>query len=605
MLHRLIRCWALPALALALVLSPSVRAAEDAKKQADKPAPKKALKVAHIKLSGSMGEKAPTVDPLLGNLGETFKDKLERIKKAGADKEVAALLLEVNGVSAGWGKLNELTEAVAAFRATGKKAYAHLESGSTKDYLIGLACDEVCLPESTWLMLTGVRMEVSFYKDLFAKIGVKADMLQMGDFKGAAEPYTRDSLSEPNRKQLTSVLDDFYEKEIVGRIVKARALRKLSDDKVKKLIDEGPYAARSAHKVGLVDRLAYLDDYEDAIKKAVGGEAKVVRDYQKKKQEELDIFGLYRKLLFGPSKSSGGRGPKVAVIYANGAIMTGKSTSSLLGAEVMGSDTIVKAIRTAENDKSVKAIVLRVDSPGGSALASDLIWNELKRSKKPVVASMADVAASGGYYISMAAKKIFAEPGTLTGSIGVVGGKFATRGLWNKIGVKTEVIARGAHSGLLTSDEPFSDSERKAMKGLMQDVYDQFVDKALEGRLKAGRKMTRKELLDLAGGRIWTGRQAKENGLIDELGTLHDAVMAAAKMGGLPADKEPELLLLPKSKGFLEDLLGSRSDAALSVVLPALKKSPELLGKLRGVDGLLHLRREPVWAVLPFRLEVK
>ena len=263
----------------------------------------------------------------------------------------------------------------------------------------------------------------------------------------------------------------------------------------------------------------------------------------------------------------------MAVIYATGAITTGKSASSLLGSETMGSDTIIKAIRQAEADKTVKAIVLRVDSPGGSALASDLMWNELKQCKKPIVASMSDVAASGGYYISMAAGKIYAEPGTITGSIGVVGGKLATRGLWDKIGVKTEVIARGAHSGILTSDEPFSDSERKAMTGLMQDVYDQFVDKALEGRLKAGKKMTRKELLDLAGGRVWTGRQAKENGLIDELGTLSDALAAAAKLGGLPADKAPDLLELPKSKGMLDSLLGDQ-EVSLSLLGPALRRRP-------------------------------
>jgi protease-4 len=596
-----------PALALGLIL-PGIRVrADEEKKPASEKEAKKTVKLAHIKLTGTLEEKTPTVDPLLGNMGETFKDKLQRIHKAGADKDIDGLLLEINNVGVGWGKLNELSKAIAAFRATGKKAFAHLESGTSKDYLVALGCDEVCLPEPAWLMLTGIRMEVSFYKDLFEKIGVKADMLQMGDFKGAAEPYTRTSLSEPNRKQLTSVLDDYFEHEIVARIANARANRKLSVAKVKKLIDGGPYSAGDAVKAGLVDRLNYLEDYEESIKKVLGGDAiRVVKDYQKKKEEELSIFGLYRKLLLGSSKSTtSSKNAKVAVIYANGAITTGKSTSSLLGIEVMGSDTIVKAIRDAEKDKTVKAIVLRVNSPGGSALASDLIWNELQRSKKPVIASMADVAASGGYYISMAAKKIYAEPGTLTGSIGVVGGKFATRGLWDKVGIKTEVISRGANSGLLTSDEPFSDGERKKMKSLMHSVYDQFVDKALAGRVKADKKMTKKELLELAGGRIWTGRQAKENGLVDELGTLHDAILAAAKLGGLPADKEPDLLELPKSKGMFESLFGDRSDASLSVLLPAIKKVPGLADKLRGVDSLLHLRHEPVWAVLPFRVEVK
>jgi protease-4 len=608
MLHPKLFRGLVPALALALLLPVPARADKDKeKKPAEKPAEKKTVKIAHIKLSGSMTEKAPTVDPLLGNIGETFKDRLDRIKKAGADKEVGALLLEIDGVTAGWGKLNELRQAIAGFRKTGKKAYAHLEGGGARDYLLALACDEVAMPESSWLMLTGLRLEVSFYKDLFDKIGVKADMMHMGDYKGAAEPYTRTSLSEPNRKQLTSVLDDYFDHEVVGRIAKARATKNLGADKVRKLIDEGPFAARKAKAVGLIDRLVYIDDYEDVIKKALhADDFKLVKDYGKKKTEEVDIFSLYRKLIFGASKKASSTHAKVAVIYATGAIITGKSTSGILGGEVMGSETIVKAIREAEKDKTVKAIVLRVDSPGGSALASDLIWNELKRSKKPVIASMADVAASGGYYISMAAQKIYAEPGTLTGSIGVVGGKFATRGLWDKVGIKSEVIARGANSGVFSSDEPFTDSERKTMKALMEDVYDQFVDKSLQGRVKAGKKMNRKELLDLAGGRIYTGRQAKENGLIDELGTLSDAIAAAAKLGGLPADKEPELLMLPKAKGVLDELLGELGGSSgLSLARPALKLAPELTGKLRGVDALLHLRREPVWATLPFHVEVK
>src|SRR5262249_12391816 len=189
---------------------------------------------------------------------------------------------------------------------------------------------------------------------------------------------------------------------------------------------------------------------------------------------------------------------------------------------------------------SVKAIVLRVDSPGGSALASDLIWNELRKSKKPVVASMSDVAASGGYYISMGARRIFAEPGTLTRSIGVGGGKVALGGLYHKVGLTTDVLSRGANSGILSSTHPFSESERQAMTALMRDVYDQFLDKALEGRKRAGKQMARADLEKIAGGRVWTGRQALANGLVDELGTLDDAVACAPKMANMPADKEPD-----------------------------------------------------------------
>lgn len=573
---------------------------------------KKTVSVAHIKLSGSLHEAPPSSDPLFGSLGEHFKARIDRIKKASKDDNIHALYLQLNGLHIGWGKLDELGRAIAAFRKAGKKVFAYVESGSTKDYLAALACDEVCLPESGWLMLTGLRAEVSFYKNLFDKIGIQADMLQMGDCKSAAEPYMRERMSEPARKQLTCVLDDYYDKGLIERIVRSRPGQKFTAAKVKKLIDEGPYTARAALKAGLIDRVAYADDYRQQIKKRLqADEIKVVKDYGKKKKKDIDLsspFAFFKLLASSPKgKSSARAKSKIAVIYATGVITTGKSEQGLFGAETLGSTTLLQAVRQAEEDKTVKAIVLRVDSPGGSALASDLIWKELKRSKKPVVASMSDVAASGGYYISMAARKIYAEPGTLTGSIGVVGGKLAIGGTLNKLGINTEVISRGAHSGILSADKPFSDSERKTMTALMQDVYDQFLDKALQGRKKAGKKMTRKELLHLAGGRIWTGRQAKENGLIDELGTLEDAIAAAGKLAKLPADKEPELLLLPKRKNFLDSLLDDMLDSRTPGLHAGnvLRSLPELRRKLRGLDGLFQLRGEPVWLTLPYRIDIE
>jgi protease-4 len=222
---------------------------------------------------------------------------------------------------------------------------------------------------------------------------------------------------------------------------------------------------------------------------------------------------------------------------------------------------------------------------------------------------MSDVAASGGYYISMAAGKIYAEPGTLTGSIGVVGGKFALGGLYGKIGVSTDVIARGANAGIFSTTKPFTDSEREAFRSMMQDVYGQFLDKAVQGREKAGKKMTRAELEKLAGGHIWTGRQALANGLIDELGTLDDAIAAAKKMAGVAEDKELEILLLPKQKDFLERLLESQSDSRMQQLdlgkLPVLRAMPELTHKLRAAEPMLQLRREPVLLLLPFQIEVR
>jgi protease-4 len=591
--------------ALSLLLGPAL--AEPAKK--DKKVEPKRL-IAHIHLTGSLDENPPSSDPFTGSSSENFRLKLDRLHQAARDKEVQAVYLQIEDLSIGWGKLDELTRAIAELRKSGKKVHAYLDSADTsKDYLLARACDEVVMPESGWLMLTGIKAEVVFFKDLLDKVGLKADMLQMGEAKSAAEPLTRTSMSEASRKQLTGVVDDYYENQIVQRIVQSRPDKMLSAEQVKKLIDDGPFTARAALAAGLIDRVAYRNEFVRSLKKEIKGEkVDVVRDYkQKKKDKDIDLgnpFAVLKLMMGTPTSQRKTENPKIAVVYAVGAIVTGKSAESLLGGQSCGAETMVKAIRDAEEDKSVKAIVLRVDSPGGSALASDLIWHELKQCKKPVLASMSDVAASGGYYISMAAGKIYAEPGTLTGSIGVVGGKIALKGLYDKLGIKTETITRGANVNILSTDEPFSKSERAKMTALMQDVYDQFVDKALAGRKKAGKEMTRDQLLKLAGGRVWTGRQAKENGLIDELGGLEDAIVAAKVKAGYSADKDLEILMLPRSKSFLDTFLESKLESRLS--LPAeLRAVPGLARKLRGLEGLLQLQAEPVWLTLPYHVEIR
>jgi protease-4 len=569
--------------------------------------------LAHIKLTGSLNEAPVAAEPFFGTGGENFKSKLDRIGKARDDSSVQGLLLEIDGLSVGWGKMDELRRAVADFRKAGKKAYAYLPSGDTRDYVLATACDEVVMPESGSLMLTGVRAEVTFYKDLLDKIGVRADMLQMGSYKGAAEPFTRSSMSKEFRSQLEKVLDDYYANELVGLLVESRADRKqMTAEEVKKLIDEGPYSARAAAKAGLIDRVAYLDDLPRDLKGELKADrVKVEKNYEQAKVEDLKLTSPWDIVkMLNPVKAMGSGKAKVAVIYASGIIVTGKSGDDFLEGEVIGSTTMIDAIREAEEDKTVKAIVLRVDSPGGSALASDLIWNELRHCKKPVVASMSDVAASGGYYISMGARKIYAEPGTLTGSIGVVGGKVALGGLFDKVGVTTETLSRGANANLLSPLTPFSNSERKAMTAVMRDTYDQFLEKAAEGRRRAGKDISKDDLeKNLAGGRVWTGRQAKENGLVDELGMLRDAIAEAKKQAGMPADQEPEILQLPRPKSLLDTLLDLKSETRSPAVgvrqLPLLRELPEVTRAAGSAEALLRLRGEPVWVVLPYRVEVR
>lgn len=581
-----------------LAFAPPARAADE-----------KVAKVAHIKLGGEMGEEPVPMDGLFGIGAENFRTKLDRIKKAKDDKAVSALYLEMDGVAIGWGKVDELRKAITDFRAAGKKAYAYLESADSKDYLVALACDEVCLPESGWVILTGLKAEVTFYKDLLDKAGLKADVLKMGAYKGAVEPFTRTSLSKENKEQLEGVLDDYYNNSYVDVIVRSRPNKKWTADVVKKMIDDAPYAAKTAHKLGLIDRVAYPDDFKDFIQKDLDAEkVTVLKDYGQKKAEDIDFSNPFKLMaaLFAAPKTYSSTKPKIAIVYVVGPITSGKGGESLFGGSVAGSTTLVEAIRKAENDKTVKAIVLRVDSPGGSALASDLIWAELKKCKKPVIASMGDVAASGGYYVCMSAQKIYAEPGTLTGSIGVFGMKLVMGGLENKVGLTTETITRGANANIFSSTTEFSASERKAMGTLIEDAYDQFLTKALEGRKKAGKEMTRAQLESLAGGHIWTGRQAKANGLIDELGTL-DAAIEAAKDASGNKGMEMELLVLPKPRSFLSGLIekGADEQMQVSAAKALIRQYPELARHFQALDAVMQSRGANVWATMPYRIEVK
>ncbi|MBW3541559.1 MAG: signal peptide peptidase SppA, partial [Planctomycetes bacterium] len=375
---------------------------------------------------------------------------------------------------------------------------------------------------------------------------------------------------------------------------------------------------KAAKELGLIDRIAYADELEGILADGkADAQVKLETGYGKKKLD-TDFSGFagmikMMNLLMGvePQKSSS-RNPKIAVIHATGMIMPGSSENSPFGGAMMlGSDTFVKAVKTAADDETVKAIVLRVDSPGGSALASDLMWRSLEQAGKPVFVSMGDVAASGGYYISMGADRIFAEPGTLTGSIGVVGGKFGLDGLFQKIGITTEVITRGENSGLESMLHGFSESERKAMTKLLHDIYDQFTSKAAKGR-----GMERDELEKLAGGRVYTGAMAVKNGLVDELGTLEDAIefaiANAKKRGAIKDDEKVDRLILPKAVSPFELLFGpidarmrakAAADGALKGAAAAL--GPEAAAHLEALETMNVLAREPRLTLMPFRLTVK
>lgn len=554
------------------------------------------LSVAQLTLKGDYPE-GPKTAGLFGDLQPSLDGIVARLDEAAKDKDLAAVWLRIEDLALGRGKVHELRSAIGRLRAAGKPVYAELTSADTSQYLLASACDQIVMPPSGMLILPGVRAEVTFFKGLLDKLGVRFDVLQMGKFKGAAEPLTRTGMSQPLRESLEALVDDAYE-DLAATIA---ADRRMEDYRVKTLLDEGLFTAAAAKKAGLIDRVAYADQFHDSLRKSLkADEIKLIAGY-KKKTVETDFSGFAGMMklieLFSGVKTAdkSTAQQKIAVVYAVGPIVEGKSVTDLFGGEAVGSTSMTAALRQADEDPKVVAIVLRIDSPGGSAVASDLIWRETVRIQKPIVASMGDVAGSGGYYIAMGADRIFAEPGTLTGSIGVVGGKLVLGGLYEKIGLTTEVISRGAKSGSLSLTEPFTPDERKAWTKLLRETYRQFVGKAAEGR-----KMEFAQLDALAQGRVYTGRMAKANGLVDELGTLQDAVAAAKTAAGLKDDAEVELLILPKPKTIFEQLFGDPSAAAdLDAAVP------EVFEMLRQAKLLRRLFAEPSLVWMPYAVELR
>lgn len=549
---------------------------------------------AQIKLTGSYPETSQ-MPGLFGDLTESLPTCLDRLSQASRDKSLKGVILHIDGVSVGWGKLHEIQTAIRQLRQSGKLVWAWVTDVSVKDYLLAASCDRIVAAESSTLMLTGLRAEVTFYRNLFSLLDIKADMLRVGAYKSAAEPYTRTEMSDEFRAEMEEILDDYFS-IIVSQISESRGL---TADRVGEIIDEGLIPAPMAKQMGLVDDLAYEDDLIELIRG--GDESLDVRlrsDYRKKKHNaELDLFTLMQ-ILGGGSQETGSTRPRIAVLYAEGPIITGGMPTSLFGESSIQSDKLVPVIRKLGKDQNVKAIVLRVDSPGGSALASDLIWQALKATGKPLVVSMGDTAASGGYYISMGAQRIFAEPGTLTGSIGVVGGKISFEGLMNKVGVTTSVIRRGRNSGVLSITEAFSESERDVMQRMLDTIYQQFTEKAA-----AGRGMEYEALEKLARGRVYTGSRALELGLVDQLGTLADAIDHARTLAN-DTDGSLELETLPKPQSPLEMLFGrvERPGIPAAELLQILPES--LHPAVRHLSALRQLAQDPVLALMPFSLTI-
>ncbi|MEU1723596.1 signal peptide peptidase SppA [Nonomuraea sp. NPDC005692] len=499
----------------------------------------------------------PPSDPVAAVLSmrkTRLSDVLSGLRRAGRDSRVKALVVKLGGNPMGLAMVQELREAVTRFRASGKLTVAYAEtfgefSGGTVPYYLATAFERVYLQPSGDVGLTGVAIEQRFLKGALTKLGVEVEAGQRHEYKTAVNTFTQDHMTEPHRESMTRIVESVAE-QLVRGIAEGR---RLDPAKVRELVDRGPFTASEARETGLVDALAYRDEVYDEVRRATGGEAHLlfVSRYARS--------AAVRKL---PHPMADG----IALVHGSGQIRSGRSGRSPLGGGgAMGSDTISAALRAARRDEHVKAVVFRVDSPGGSYVASDTVWREvtLTRRVKPVIVSMGDLAASGGYFVSMGADVIVAQPGTLTGSIGVYGGKPVMTDLLQKIGINTELVADGVNAGMFSTARGFSPDQWDRVNGWLDRIYDDFV-----GKVAQSRDLTRERVHELARGRVWTGADAHANGLVDELGGLEHALGLARERAGL-ADDAP-VRVYPRLNP-LERLRGPESSEDKSAALARMR----------------------------------
>lgn len=489
-------------------------------------------KIAYFKIDGPVTETPVEMPPLFGgDVPTSMKSLLSHLKEARQDANVSAVVLNIENASLGLAQIEELHSAISQFAAVDKDVFVHADMLTMGTYLLASAASHVSLTPTGDLWVTGIYGETPYLKGTLDKMGLFADMEQCGSHKSAGEIFTRTGPSPEAEAMNNWLLDSVYD-TIVKRIAQGR---KLPPEKVRQLIDEGPYSAERALKAGLVDSVQHRQDFVASLQERYGEETQIDFSYADEMAMEIpeDPFGFmtFVMQLMNPQPKQYTE-PSVAIVYVEGPIVTGTAEVSPFGSsEGAYSTTIRKALDTAAEDDSVKAVVLRVDSPGGSALASETILDASRRvaAKKPLIVSMGNVAGSGGYYVTCGAHTVFADASTITASIGVIAGKIVTTGGWDKIGVSWHANSRGKMSGMLATDDGFTDEERAKLRQYMEEIYEVFKGHVTKAR---GEKLT-KPLEEMAGGRVYTGAQALELGLVDRIGGLDDALKFAADQANL------------------------------------------------------------------------
>jgi protease-4 len=495
----------------------------------------------------------------------TVTEIVEGLDRARTDPRIAGMVLRVGESTMNMASLQEVRDKIRQFNRAGKFSIAHLELATNGPYFLASACQTIFQLPKSMLYVRGMMASSTFYRGTLDKLGIVPDLYNIGQYKNAVNIYTEKKYTPAHREATQALLDDWYGEYVQG-VAEARGL---PPEEVKAAFAKGPFNSEEALAAKLVDRLGYADDARAFVREKNHG-----------RENHLSLREYLRRT------ERGGKS-KLAVVFAVGDIVPGRGGDEIFGEALLGAETMAEQLRRARQDDALKAVILRIDSPGGVTFASEVIRREveLTRRVKPVVVSMSDVAASGGYYIALPAHRIVAQPGTITGSIGVYGGKFNLQGLYDKLGLSKDFVATTENATLDYLFQNFTPAQRETVQKYMRGVYQDFI-----AGVAAARQM-KPEVVDRIGqGRVWTGARARQLGLVDELGGLDTAIAVAKELAKIPKDEKVSLVYLPPPKSLLERIL------SLTAVTSFGNRAASLRTWLARLEALA---RQPVWTLLP------
>jgi protease-4 len=513
----------------------------------------------------------------------TVENIWSMLRRAAADSRIKAVVFEPEGSTVGWAKMQEIRADLEQFRKSGKPLIAYLKAANSRDYYMASACSKIYMSPTDELDLKGVGLELMYFKNTFDKLGVQVDVEHVGKYKDYGDQFTRSSMSPETKEVMNGLVDSLYG-DLVNTIAKGRGK---SPDTIRAAIDDGPFLSKQALAKGLIDSLRYEDEAFGEIKTTL-------HQTELKKTSEHEYANV---------PDSGTGSDRIAFVVGEGSITRGDiETSALSGDRGLESEAFDKMLSRVANDSSIKGVIVRIDSPGGEVPASDDMWramNELHK-KKPVVISMSDDAASGGYYMAMSGDTLVAYPGTITGSIGVVFGKANLHGLYDKLGITKDFVSRGRYARIESDYASLTDAERAKLREDIDYEYEDFV-----GKVAAARKKPASAIEPLAQGRVWLGDQAKANGLVDELGGLDRAIELIKAKSGIPSGNKVSLVLYPAKRSLLDVLFRSNpdSEAGTDAMLSGVGLEP-----LRTAWHDASLRvwmRGGMIRMLPFSIQIK